>query len=719
MIRFRLGQTWKREDGPAIDAFAFEIEGLDILASATEESLVRVVTDLVDALDALSARGERVAQVSLTESLLELCLAKVGDRVEVSVCSLGRPARRARQLSVDLEDLRQAAARCARTLIADVTERSRSQGEALARQLSRRLKGLENPRGSKGPDKPVHGFSHRATTVGPWRISYALNDPEDRVRAFAEQDRAGLASLICDGSVAIAAESGELWSASGPPFLIALELVRQAQELAATASEPWRGPVLLQPAGAGVELSIRAEDELGHFIRAACELGLALGFALISRHRSQGANPYLADLTERCRTVLGRVRPAQAPEPTGVARQKKARAQGTRPLSTAGAVRRVRFQPLWQKQSLGGNDIGRLALGRAGPVFSSPQMACGFAPDGTLLYRRVAQSGVAADAAGRVLAASPHRIWAFLGRLAGARWLHDHDGLPVGPELWVKDSLWLCLSEGRTLVAFHEMTGREAWRLAPPQTQRCFVAVQGHRVLAATDGGILYGLDLVDGQVRYRMRALLPFVRPPVPWGRRVLCSTGRREAGALFALDAHRGPLPSASGVRGPLWTYESDGALLSLPVALPNRVFVAAARGAGAALVCLSGRGQRLWEQALPDAGEHGLLTLGHSVIAVSRRGAAAAFDADGTPLWRVAGATEAIARTLAPQRSRGLVLLPGATVRAVNPQSGEVVGEVDAGAGLVDLAVDGRLNLYLLDDDGALRAFRLGTHLSVVGA
>ena len=36
---------------------------------------------------------------------------------------------------------------------------------------------------------------------------------------------------------------------------------------------------------------------------------------------------------------------------------------------------------------------------------------------------------------------------------------------------------------------------------------------------------------------------------------------------------------------------------------------------------------------------------------------------------------------------------------------------------GIGLVDLSVDARLNLYALDEDGSLRAFRLTTSLAVL--
>jgi hypothetical protein len=61
--------------------------------------------------------------------------------------------------------------------------------------------------------------------------------------------------------------------------------------------------------------------------------------------------------------------------------------------------------------------------------------------------------------------------------------------------------------------------------------------------------------------------------------------------------------------------------------------------------------------------------------------------------------------------------VVLLPGELTRALEPRGGHVLAEVRTGIGLVDLAVDSRLNLYALDEDGTLTAYRLVTALAVV--
>src|SRR5207249_7750236 len=122
----------------------------------------------------------------------------------------------------------------------------------------------------------------------------------------------------------------------------------------------------------------------------------------------------------------------------------------------------------------------------------------------------------------RVVTATTERVTGFEGAAEGARWIRDHDGVNIGPELLHRDLLLIAQSQGRGLLAFSEVTGRELWRIDPPRTQRGHLTIQGHRVLLATDSGYLYGLDLADGQVRFRMRAALPFAAPTVPWGKKL-----------------------------------------------------------------------------------------------------------------------------------------------------------------------------------------------------
>ena len=146
-------------------------------------------------------------------------------------------------------------------------------------------------------------------------------------------------------------------------------------------------------------------------------------------------------------------------------------------------------------------------------------------------------------------------------------------------------------------MAFAEATGREVWRLAPPRTQRSWLSTQGHRALVATDSGYLYGLDMEDGQVRYRMRAPMPFHGPPVAWGRRFLALLGRGSHGRAAGGRAHRETR----------WTHEPDLALPSPPLPVGPRVFLAGERERDGVLVCLDARGQAASGSA-PEPGRRG---------------------------------------------------------------------------------------------------------------
>ncbi|MBI3184291.1 MAG: PQQ-binding-like beta-propeller repeat protein [Myxococcales bacterium] len=722
MIRFRIGQSWKRERSAVpVDAFGLYLHGIDLLAGASEEPLSRVVPDLVDAVHALACEGRAWSQVSL-EAHLELCLWRRGAEASLSVVSLGRPPKLLRPpLSVELGELSEAAARCGRALVADLAEASpatlRTQRH---RAMVRRLSALE--RGGLAEPRPRRlggGFGHRQFPTEPGSFGLEIEDPEDWILAFDPRSPGGLPSLLFGGALTLRASPGGDWRSEGLPFLSALELSRQAAELLhAIESEEER--FSFRPGGEGAEVEVRIREgsvrvgaveaplEPERLARGMLELGEAVAFALAARNKSQRRNPYVAELIERCHEGLALVRKVRPPEQAGAATGPKRRKGATRPLRVGARLRKLRFEPLWEKSELGGDTTGRLLLSRQGPIFSSGEVACGFALNGELRFRRVAAHGVAASEDGRVLAATLTRILAFTAEDAGARWLKDHDGLPIGPELHRRDGLLIATSKDRGLLAFCEVTGREIWRIDPPRAQRAYLSFQGHRALLATDSGSLYGLEVRDGSVRFRMRAAMPFAAPTVSWGKRLLALLSRGEKSAVFAADAHSGALA---------WTKELALTAPTAPIAAGSRVLLAGQQDGQSVLVCLSSKGHPLWERRLHLGPGLSLLAVGRSALAHDRSGAAALVTSDGRIDWRVGAAGEEIPRSIPAVLARGVLVLPGESVRAVDPSGGRVLAEVRAGPELCDLKVDGRLNLFLLDEDGGLGAYRLCSHLAVV--
>ncbi|WIG97663.1 PQQ-binding-like beta-propeller repeat protein [Myxococcus sp. SDU36] len=731
MTRIRIGQRWKREPAASpLDSIALELDGVDLLSGAVEESLAEVVPSLVRSVAALAGGRQKLAQVSLPEAHLELVLRRMGPEVELLVANLSRPARLMRPpVRVELEELVGAVREAGERFLADVT---RAGPKALATTVGQALK--EPLRGLNRPARPPDEAPARPATrrVEPTEIpgfGFELRDAGVPTGRGAARGTGGLlAPLLASGEVWLSLPGKpEAWRVPGPPFLTALELSRQAVELA-RAVELGENRFELAPAGAKPSLLVDLKTGqakagrtgtpfplAGNVLAAALlHLGESLAAAFAEADRALVANPYRMELAERCREGLSHLRgPVQPPEAQGAAREKKARATGqgtSRPLKVPGRLRRLRFEKLWEKRGLPDAEESRLLLGRHGPVYCAPQLASAFSrKDGALLWKRAAALGVAASADGHAVAADIARVYGFTGRGGGARWLHDHDGIPLGPLLLRKDGLLLTLSEDRTVAAFAEATGREVWRLAPPRTQRSWLATQGHRALVGTDSGYLYGLDLEDGQVRYRMRAPMPFHGPPVAWGRRFLAMLGRGSHWAVLLADAHTGES---------VWTYEPNLSHLSAPLPVGSRVFIAGEREREGMLLCLDAKGRRLWERPLNlGPGPYALAALPRAVVVTSASGAATRVAASGTVDWRVGAAGEPLISALPAHTARDVTLVPGERVRAVDPRGGQVLAEVQAGVGLVALQADVRLNLYFLDDAGTLSAYRLGSHFTVV--
>jgi outer membrane protein assembly factor BamB len=726
MIRFRIGHRWKREPAdPPHDSVSLELDGVNLLPGAVEEPLAETVPALVEAVAALHTGGRRLAQVSLAEAHLELVLRRSGTDIEVQVASLSRPARLVRPpLRLEAEEVAEAARECGRAFLEDITRVApRRLPQAHGQGLERALKQLEGPAHPAEEPRP-QPFTRRVAPPTLPGFGFALEDADDVLRRAAREKGPALASLLCPGEVWLALpEQPVAWRALGPPFLTALELARQAADLARAVElgEPRFG---FEPSGVRPELTLdlkTGEARLGGstfslpgetLVAAMYHLGQALVVAMTERERALAGNPYLVELTERCREGLSHLRGAvQPPEEAGAALARTAPPPAaSRPLQVPGRLRRLRFESLWEQRRLSDADQGRLMMGRQGLVYSSPLMACAFdRKTGNQLWRRAATHGVAASVNGYSLAASAVRLCGFPGKGAGARWLHDHDGLRIGPMLLRQDGMLLTLADDRIALAFNEVTGREIWRLAPPRTRRSHLGIQAHRALLATDSGYLYGLDLADGQVRFRLSASLPFLGPPVPWGRRFVAMLGQGSHFALLLSDAHTGEAT---------WTYEMSLSLPSMPLPSGKRLYVAGEREGEGVLVCLDAMGQTRWQRALHlGPGPFALARLPGGVLVTSALGAAARLSDEGEVDWRVGAAGEQLTRALPPIISRGVVLVPGERVRAVDPNSGGVLAEVRAGAGLMALQADSQLNLYFLDELGSLSAYRLGSHFAVV--
>ncbi len=694
MIRFRLGQQWKRERGAEhpLDAFGLELDGVELLAGASEEPLAQLIPALVEAVLALQGGG-RTAEVSLHEAHFELCFVRVEPaEVELSVVSLARPARLVHPpLRLDLGGLLEATVRCARQWINDAGESAPGLlVTAPAQQMTKRLRTLERGAVAHLAAVDPGAFAWQRFARADGELSLACADADGRTLAYHRRSTAPLPPLLCQGVVSV---RGTGYKVAAPPFLTLLELTRRA----------------LSEGGESTGLSDGVVVQARAIFEAALEWCVALG----ARNPALTANPHVEALVERCTSGLGALRPlsvgaaGQAPRPRAEAADP--------PLPVEGALRRLRFEPLWEKSTEVG-DHGQLLLTRRGPVVLSPHAAWAFDGRGRSLHRRVDTHGVAVSDEGTVITANSQRVAAFAAGRAEASWFRDHDGATIGPRLLRAGGSWISSLGGRGVLAYSAITGRELWRLDPPRTQRGYFCVVGDRVLLATDAGSLYGLDLGDGQARFRIRATLPFHFPAVAHGRRALGVLSRADRTVVFLTEVRPSRPEVAPGAV--VWTHELTLARPCAPVVSRGVTYLAGQREDRAVVVAVSRKGEQRWERSVPLVGAR-LALIPHpgGVIAVDARGAAASVAIDGQLEWVLGAAGDELVDLPRPSLRRGVLVLAGEKIRAVDPRGGRLLAELPAGRGLLDVAVDGKLNVYSLDDAGALKAWKLGATLGVV--
>ncbi len=692
MIRFRLGQSWKHDakgEEPS-DALLLELDGVDLLQGAKDEPLTRAVPAVVDALTELVLGGERAGQVSLTEAELELCLLRRDDgghEVELSVVSVGRAAKLLRgPITLDLLELAQAAARVGEALVRDVREQSPELARASRlTQLQSHARKLSNVHTAKPlADVDPGAWSHLEVSRSG-ALGFRVEDPNGRLLAWKRRGSAPLPPLLVSGELTAADGRVE----KGLPFLMVLEASRRAS----TAGETEL--VALGPAMAATPAEVFA-------------LGLKVCFALTTRNPALAVNPYVEALTERCQEGLSVLRQPTPEHEVGKRRAKKPRAVGTK-LSGPGALRRLRFATRWEKETPGLEGEGELRMTPKGPLVVTQHAAMAFHTDGRVLYRRVEVGGLNVSDDGRALVTNKGRLLFYDGTGKEARWLRDYDGPQLYGPIYRRSGGLLVSLANRGVTCFSELTGAEQWRMDPPRAQAGHLGVHTDRVLLATDTGSLLGLDLATGVTRFRIRASLPFTTAPVAAGKRLLALLARGERSALIAADLSTGTLQ---------WSKELSFERPAAPVLFRGRVLLAGRRGGKVWLVAFSRGGEQLWERALPLEGTRLFVAaLSHGALVQDSRGAAAFVSSDGQIDWVLGTGGVELPHKVAPVFARGVVVLAGETVRAVDPRSGRLLAEVKVGPALTALGADRQLNLYLLMENGLLRALKLAAQLSVV--
>src|SRR5262252_6759099 len=123
MLRIRIGRRWTRERGNAPhDSVSLELDGVSLVEGAEDEPLLPLVESLLTCTGAL-ARGTPMADISLPESGLVLCLENTEDGCTLRIASLARPARLVRRVRLEWAEWCDAVMRMGEQFIPDL-ERS-------------------------------------------------------------------------------------------------------------------------------------------------------------------------------------------------------------------------------------------------------------------------------------------------------------------------------------------------------------------------------------------------------------------------------------------------------------------------------------------------------------------------------------------------------------------------------------------------------------------
>ncbi|MHB8419112.1 MAG: outer membrane protein assembly factor BamB family protein [Myxococcales bacterium] len=747
MIRIHPGRAWRQnsrllsqlraatgERPGIVDAVGIEIDGVDLAAGLSEDSVLHVTSELAAAVASL-ASGRARASVGFRAAGVELLLERRHERVRLSLVQLRPPtARNPRGVDVELEALCRAALESSRTLLRELGAINPAllRGPAGRRLASAvRSLSLEGERPSSASPGTAKGRTAsrappRAPPPTPGMPSCALRlDDEAGLLASFRGRRPDLQSLLVRGRLGLRLAAGStLWEGDGYLFLMlreqtaaGLALVRALEAGEAEHAFPLcDGGALALDLEAGTVLPPRHRKAVrcSPLALARCLFEASRQFAavVVAWHPKQRGNGYLAELQRSAEEGLARCTELSKPLPAP-RRARRARAlpaPAPEPPLVEGRLRRLRYRKLW---------TSRLPHATSLCVSGSQVVACTetgalglSASDGHPLWSVPRGSGSAlALPAGELLVAAGKQLVRFAADGA-PRW----SASPLGPSAAI-GSLALT-ADGRAAIAASQAdivvflldSGRALWRFGPPGCGALTVATAPALCLLGTSDGRLYGIDPGRGRVVWRSRLGTKLVGPLVVWDRRVAVLSRRPGGAGLHAVDlddgrplelpepelAHPGPLCVAGGQLVLAGTLGGEGRVLGYDETGPRWSWRGGLLGPGIPQLCPTPEGV---------------------VVRGSRR--AVCLDGSGRPRWELPFEEE-LHGGPAPLVRRGvLFLLADQGLLALDPRTGRILGEAGSNEPLWPslLAADDRLTLFTAEEEGPLEAHALETFLSVV--
>lgn len=720
MVRFRVGQNWMYEgEGRPVDFFSLEIGGFNLLPQVTEEPLGEVIPNLIRAVHGVTLQNDAWGHLSLPESGLELCFSARGTEVELSVVDMGRPAKLAQKpLRLSGRDWAKAVHRCGVQFLADLALHAPSSAATLpVRKLKPLLKQLATFEGNVSGDEPTKGWSFRQRPEAWPDLGFELFDPNEILKRQIRGPNVSLPSLLTEGALFLREEADVLHRIEGCPFLLVLEVSRQAEECAKhlELGEPtWSARV----AGVGPMLHVHFKTSRLEFtqvetfmdprewIQKMAQLPLSYCQAIEKEFPWQKNNPFLLNLSTRSEDVLSRIRPgAPAMELRSGEAQSPPR-WVSQPLRTRGHLRKIKFHLEWQTRFLGDTSSLFLRPRSRGVLLANSRKLMIYSPTGKLERQYDAEHGIAFSENGDIFCVGPQRLEF---HSPDSTWTKEMEGGAFSQKLWRIENRIIARNHDNTVFAFDVQSGMEVWKLSLPGTKPPHVAMAGTDLALASQRGHLWILDAVSGRQRFGETVRLPFAAPPQFFKNSWFTLSNQGSHVEIHRFEAFTG----------------HQQAHIEQFLATPSKLLLHAGRlwVAGTAenrtwLICYDLSGRLLWKKELPLTAPH-LVILGSKTKMIVTDGTGSSFcmDTEGRPLWLSSEGTPSQASSLSPILMRNVLFLPGACLRALDAESGRVLSSIELDHQIQDLKVDARLNVYTLNETGLLQAFRRKTHLSIV--
>jgi outer membrane protein assembly factor BamB len=769
VIRLRPGRGWRlnpalltelRAQGrsghaaPEIrDVLSLEIDGVDLLAGLSEDSLLEVIAELARSVAKVMA-GRRCSRVSCSGGGVELLLERRGSQLLLSLVRLQRPARvTVSDLEIELSALAQAVLDGGRLLLRDLRTLHPAIVETPpARQLSRALKALAEQK-LLAPESVLRRRGARQPLVyaqsGVQRpaVRLELEDPDSRLEAGAVGTE--LHSLLVRGRLVLRLPGGASDIAfAGHPFLLLRDLTAAGLDMVRGLEAGDSEHLLPLTDGVGLSFDLRhglaaaratfvrqttrgaQVGRAGSFhcpalptLTALFEAATAFTAAAMSRSPLQRQNRYLVELSRsaeeglsRCAELRMDSQPrralslrAAAPEPAAVP---------PRPPAAPGRLRRLAYETLWKSTKVRG--VTRLFLSGRHLIAIGERGAWGFdVQDGTLSFSLLGEGVLVASCGGGLIAAQGRSLRRF-DRKGQVRWSSARFGL-TGPA----SSLAVCgsarpgrplaaVASANELVCFSTAGGNPLWRFTPPGCSGLSVSTVAGLILLATSDGRLYGIS-TSGKIAWRARCGAGLSARPLSAEDELFVAVRRPEAPRLLRLGLRDG---QERPMENPVLSRLSG--LASLPT-LP--VLAAGTSGGEGAVTAYGPEGRIAWRfehREMVGAGTPLVTPVLDSKCGLLVRGGRALtfLEADGKVRWSHP-LSEELHGGIAPIVERGVAFAAGDLgLFAFDLETGVPLGGALASSLYpVGLAVDPDLTLYLAEEEGPLAALRLQSYLAVV--